>query len=117
MFKGSNQFAIIYRFGKLKSFVHIYDLPDSFTTTLIPDYQLKSTVSTFLQDGKILVECNHRYFIFTSIGRLISEVQFDFDIENKKDESENPLKKQLTFGSYLKSKSEKSKRNSSINSS
>jgi hypothetical protein len=37
-------------------------------------------MSTFLQDGKILIKIRKRYMVFTSNGAFIDEAQFDDSI-------------------------------------
>jgi hypothetical protein len=48
--------------------------------TLINDYLNWVDMSTFLEDGKILVKNRRRFMVFTSNGNFIDEVEFNDDI-------------------------------------
>ena len=55
----------------------IYQLPDSTQTNLIGDYQQKVDMSTFLDNGKILLKVGNRFLLFENDGEFVDEVEFD----------------------------------------
>ena len=58
-FEGSNRFYNVYRKNKFETFMRIFYLPDSTERTLCNDYQNGCDMSTFLQNGKIMVKNHH----------------------------------------------------------
>lgn len=76
---GSNQFFCVLRSGKYKSFIKLVQQPDKVAKTLVNDFQNYCDVSSFLENGNILVKCRRRYMIFTSEGSFIDEVEFNND--------------------------------------
>ena len=50
-------------------------------------------MSSFLEDGKILMKIRRRFMVFTSDGEFIDEVEFNDDIlqEVEEDKSQPPL--------------------------
>ena len=58
-FEGSNRFYNVYRQNKFRTFLKIYYLPDSTERTLINDYLNGVDMSTFLQNGKVLLKIFH----------------------------------------------------------
>tara|TARA_B110000285_G_C15032107_1_gene567330 strand:+ start:768 stop:944 length:177 start_codon:yes stop_codon:yes gene_type:complete len=51
--------------------------PDSTSRVIINDYLNFVDMSTFLEDGKILIKIRRRYMVFTCNGAFIDEAQFD----------------------------------------
>jgi hypothetical protein len=75
--KGTNEFTIVYRNIKSKDFKQIiYQLPDSLTTKLIGDYENKVDMSTFLNDGDILLKVDYRFMRFGNDGQFKDEIEF-----------------------------------------
>lgn len=58
-FEGSNRFYNVYRKNKFQTFMRIFYLPDTTERTLMNDFQNGADMSTFLQNGKILVKVFH----------------------------------------------------------
>jgi len=65
----------------------IYEKPDSSQKTLINDFMHLVDVSTFLQDGKILVKALRRFMIFDDEGQYVDEVDFE-PILNKEEKND-----------------------------
>lgn len=76
-FVGSNQFINVYKTGDFRCHMKIYEKPDSSQKTLINDFMHLVDVSTFLQDGKILVKALRRFMIFSDDAQYIDEVDFE----------------------------------------
>ena len=74
---GSNRFFDVFRTTKFKSFLRIFQLPDKTQKTLINDFQNFVDMSTFLQNGNILVKIRRRFMLFTADGGFIEEISFD----------------------------------------
>ena len=55
----------------------IYYLPDTAEKTLINDCFNGVDMSTFLDNGYILVKIFHRFLIFTELGVFVTEVNFN----------------------------------------
>jgi long-subunit acyl-CoA synthetase (AMP-forming) len=66
--------------NKFQSYINIQQRPDSTDMTLINDYLNWVDMSTFLEDGKILVKNRRRFMVFTNNGNFIDEVEFNDDI-------------------------------------
>ena len=66
--------------------MRIYTLPDQVQKTLINDYGNYVDMSTFLDDGNILIRSRRRFMIFTKEGFFKDEVTFNDD---NKDEEED----------------------------
>ena len=57
--------------------MRIFYLPDRTEKTLINDFQNLVDMSTFLENGNILLKIRSRYMIFTQKGHFIDEVSFN----------------------------------------
>jgi hypothetical protein len=62
--------------------------PDSTSKVIINDYQNFVDMSTFLEDGKILIKIRRRYMVFTSNGAFLDEAQFDDSLLEEDENSE-----------------------------
>jgi hypothetical protein len=72
-------------------------LPDSVTTNLIGDYENKVTMSTFLDDGDILLQVGYRFMLFENNGEFKDEIEFsDVAEEDKKDQEKLKITKELS---------------------
>lgn len=69
----------IYQINKFTSKINIQRRPDSTEKTLINDFQNYVDMSTFLEDGKILVKIRRRLMVFSGNGNFIDEVEFNDD--------------------------------------
>ena len=76
--------------------------------TLINDYLNWVDMSTFLEDGKILVKNRRRFMVFTNNGNFIDEVEFNDDILSDKvpldEKNDRPSKTLKTFREKQKAK-------------
>jgi hypothetical protein len=88
--QGSDKLFNIYQINKFKSHITIMLSPDSTSQTVINDFQNFCDMSTFLENGYILIKCRRRYMVFDSCGRFIDEIEFDNSILEgmSKDESD-----------------------------
>ena len=77
----------MYRYEKHKSFLRTFNIPDRACKTLVNDFQNYVDMSTFLENGYILLRCRTRFMIFTSTANFIQEVNFNND--NMDEESSN----------------------------
>jgi hypothetical protein len=84
---GSNRFYNIYRVNKFQSHLRIFLMPDSTQKVLINDFLNWVDMSTFLEDGKILIKIRRRFMVFTAEGAFLDEVKFDDTLINKKNSS------------------------------
>jgi hypothetical protein len=75
-FQGSNRFINIYKKNTFESFVNIFYLPDTAEKTLIHDCFNGVDMSTFLDNGYIMLKIFHRFLIFTEGGVFVTEVIF-----------------------------------------
>ena len=91
-FQGSNRFYNVYRQNKYQKFARIFYLPDSTEKTLINDFQNYVDMSTFLENGNILLKIKERYMVFTQRGKFIDEVEFDDPVNENIDEDVITLK-------------------------
>ena len=83
LFTGSSKFIDIYQFCRTKSYLRLFNLPDIVEKTLVNDRMNKVEMSTFLDDGEILIKTGSRYLHFSSEnGSFISEVKFNNSIIN-----------------------------------
>lgn len=78
-FSGSNRFYEVFRQSKFKSFMRIYTLPDMVQKTLINDFGNYVDMSTFLEDGNILMRSRSRFMIFSKEGFFKDEITFNDD--------------------------------------
>jgi hypothetical protein len=76
----SHRFFVIYQQEKFTSKLKIFQMPDETEKPLINDFLNWVDMSTFLEDGKIMIKIRRRYMIFTSDGAFIDEVEFNDDI-------------------------------------
>jgi hypothetical protein len=74
---GSKRFFSIYQVDKFKSLMTICQRPDSTSKTLINDYLNTVDMSTFLEDGTILIKIKDRFMIFSAAGGFKNEAQFN----------------------------------------
>ena len=74
---GSNRFYEVFRQNKFNSFLRIYTLPDQVQKTLINDFQNQVDMSTFLEDGNILIRSRSRFMVFSKEGFFKDEVTFN----------------------------------------
>ena len=51
-------------------------MPDNKTNVLVPDINNKCDMSTFLEDGKIMVKIASRFLLFHSNGSFIDQIEF-----------------------------------------
>ena len=77
MFKGSTFFFCVHTIGQFKCVLSTYTLPDAQKVTLITDFQNQTDLSTFVNNGNILIKCKNRFMIFGDNGVFRCEVQFD----------------------------------------
>lgn len=77
---GSSKFVNFYRMNKTKSFLKIFQMPDSVQRTLVNDFLNRIDMSTFIEDSKILVKSGSRFLVFSSQGDFISGVHFNDDL-------------------------------------
>jgi len=82
-FAGSSNIFNIYQINKFTSRINIQQKPDSTAKTLLNDYLNWVDMSSFLDDGKILVKIRRRFMVFTGNGDFIDEVEFNDDILNE----------------------------------
>jgi hypothetical protein len=75
--KGSMRIFDVYQVGKFKSHITICQKPDSTSKTLINDYLNQVDLSTFLEDGKILMKIGKRFMVFTTNGAFIDETHYN----------------------------------------
>lgn len=54
-----------------------YKLPDSKTQILLSDKNKSVKLSTFLDNGSVLVQIAHRFFIFNEFGIFLDEIEFE----------------------------------------
>ena len=57
--------------------MRIFYLPDRTEKTLINDFQNLVDMSTFLENGNILLKIRDRFMIFTQRGHFIGQVSFN----------------------------------------
>lgn len=72
IYEGSSEFVIVYQ--ENDSYVYkqmIYSLPTNKTNILVNDIDKKVDMSTFLEEGMILVKIAHRYLLFDKNGGFI----------------------------------------------
>lgn len=65
---------------KFQSNIRIYMKPDKTQKKLVNDFLNWVDMSTYLEDGKILIKIRRRFMIFTSDGAFIDEVEFNDDL-------------------------------------
>ena len=73
-FKGSNRFYNVYRTNKYETYIRIFYLPDTTERTLVNDFQNGVDMSTFLQNGNMMVKVFHQYMIFNQKGTFVNKV-------------------------------------------
>lgn len=75
--------------NKFTSHITVGLKPDSTSKVIINDFQNFVDMSTFLEDGKILIKIRRRYMVFTANGAFLDEAQFDDSIldEQKDDDA------------------------------
>mgnify|MGYP006089676223 CR=1 FL=1 len=88
--QGSMRFFNVYQKKKFSSFMIICQKPDSTTKTLINDYLNQVDMSTFLEDGKILMKIGKRFMVFTSNGAFIDETEFNDEIATRNNMAVEP---------------------------
>ena len=77
-FKGSSMFIDIYYYCRTKSQIRVFNKPDVCQKTLINDRMNKVEMSTFLQDGEILLKIGSRFLHFNSEkGDFIGKMKFN----------------------------------------
>jgi hypothetical protein len=74
---GSFRYFNVYQVDKFKSHMTVALKPDSTSRVVINDYLNFVDMSTFLEDGKILIKIRRRYMVFNCNGAFIDEAQFD----------------------------------------
>ena len=80
MYKGSAQYGCIYRYGTSYSYKQrIYQLPSSKSETLLCDSLKRVNMTTFLENGQILMKVDNRFMIFDKDGEFIDEVEFKIE--------------------------------------
>lgn len=83
---GSNEFLVIYLNCKtMKSFARFFMHPDSNDKSLIADYENKCDLTTFLDNGDILLKIYNRFLVFDQDGGFIGRVKF-YEIEQNKEQ-------------------------------
>lgn len=87
--KASNRFFNVYQQSKFISQIKIFQRPDTTRNTLINDFLNWVDMSSFLEDGKILMKIRRRFMVFTADGAFIDEVEFNDDILQEIEEDKN----------------------------
>jgi len=62
----------------------IYLRPDAKSTTLVADSQNVVEMTTFLENGEILLKIKNRFLLFTSTGDFTDEIEFK-DLKDEQD--------------------------------
>jgi hypothetical protein len=78
-----------------------YAVPHSKTGILLSDRNKKVSLSTFLDNGKILVQIAHRFFIFAKDGTFLDEIEFE---EMRKENDIQKIKNKMSKAIYKKIK-------------
>ena len=82
MLNGSHRMFNVYQIDKFTSRIKLFQKPDSTEKLLINDFLNWADMSTFLENGNILVKVRNRFMIFTENGAFIDEVEINDDILN-----------------------------------
>lgn len=70
---GSFRFFNVYQVGKFKSHITVALKPDSTSRVIINDFLNFVDMSTFLEDGKILIKIKKRFMVFGPNGAFLDE--------------------------------------------
>jgi hypothetical protein len=79
---GSHRFFDVYQQDKFTSRIRLFQKPDQIEKPLTNDFLNWVDMSTFLDNGKILMKIRRRFMIFKNDGAFIDEVEFNDDILN-----------------------------------
>jgi hypothetical protein len=71
---------VVYQQDKFTSKIRLFQKPDKTEKPLINDYLNWVDMSTFLDNGKIMIKIRRRFMIFTHDGAFIDEVDFNDDL-------------------------------------
>jgi hypothetical protein len=78
--KASQRFINVYQVDKFVSHIRLVLKPDSAHKVFLNDHSDWLDMSSFLDDGKILVKIRRRFMVFARDGAFIDEVEFnDFE--------------------------------------
>jgi hypothetical protein len=74
---GCEQFIVVYQYGQDHVYnMRLYQLPDSTSISLINDHDNKINFTSFMDDGKILMNVGHRFSLFDRDGIFMDEIEF-----------------------------------------
>jgi hypothetical protein len=77
MMHGCEQFIVVYQYGQDYVYnMRLYQIPDSTSVSLINDHEHKINFTTFMDDGKILMNVGHRFSLFDRDGIFMDEIEF-----------------------------------------
>jgi hypothetical protein len=65
--------------------------PDSTSAVVVNDFQNFCDMSTFLENGLILVKLRRRFMVFNSNGSFIDEIEFNRDLKAEDEKSESDV--------------------------
>ena len=83
----------------------MFQRPNKVQKSLVNDFQNYVDMSTFLENGGILVNCRRRYMVFAGDGNFVDEVYFNND-RLEEEESQNDEISELSEGDVIPLKPE-----------
>lgn len=108
--KGSSSFIDFYQYCRTKSFMRMFHLPDVVQKTLVNDRMNKVDMSTFMEDGDVLVKIGSRFLQFCAErGDFIGQLKFNDEVLQKEQSLvKNDGAQPLTSLAQAKAKQQKS---------
>ena len=83
----------------------MFQRPNKVQKSLVNDFQNYVDMSTFLENGNILLKCRRRYMVFPGDGNFVDEVYFNND-RLEEEESQNDEISELSEGDVIPLKPE-----------